>query len=191
METLTTSTNILPTIPKIDIPSTSTDNPSKNDIVLMDPPITSTNNPLTNPLIHTPSTSTDNPSRNDIDNLVQPEIQIEIQVDNTVGSTLNEIITTISIGVEAESSAPNRIPAPLLKMAAVASLAAGVQYGWALQLSLLMPYVQLLGVSHQWAANIWLCGPISDMVIQPLVGYYSDHCRSRFGRRRPFIFSVS
>jgi solute carrier family 45 protein 1/2/4 len=26
------------------------------------------------------------------------------------------------------------------------------------------------------------------MVIQPLVGYYSDCCRSRFGRRRSFIF---
>lgn len=85
-------------------------------------------------------------------------------------------------------SASNRKPSPLRKMVAVASIAAGIQFGWALQLSLLTPYIQLLGVPHKWAANIWLCGPISGMIIQPIVGYSSDRLRSRFGRRRPFIF---
>nr|ADL29729.1 sugar transporter [Galega orientalis] len=83
---------------------------------------------------------------------------------------------------------PQRKPSPLRKMMAVASIAAGIQFGWALQLSLLTPYVQLLGVPHKWAANIWLCGPISGIIVQPIVGYYSDRNHSRFGRRRPFIF---
>ncbi|CAA7040231.1 unnamed protein product [Microthlaspi erraticum] len=52
-------------------------------------------------------------------------------------------------------------PSPLKKIISMASIAAGVQFGWALQLSLLTPY--------------------------PTVGYYSDRCTSRFGRRRPFI----
>ncbi|GFQ08099.1 sucrose transport protein suc2 [Phtheirospermum japonicum] len=72
-------------------------------------------------------------------------------------------------------------------MVLVASIAAGVQFGWALQLSLLTPYTQLLGVAHEWAAIVWLCGPISGLVVQPIVGYHSDKCTSRFGRRRPFI----
>ncbi|XP_065880810.1 sucrose transport protein SUC2-like [Euphorbia lathyris] len=75
----------------------------------------------------------------------------------------------------------------LKKIVVVASIAAGVQFGWALQLSLLTPYVQLLGIPHTWAAFIWLCGPISGMLVQPIVGYHSDRCTSRFGRRRPFI----
>ncbi|XP_054785461.1 sucrose transport protein SUC1-like [Prosopis cineraria] len=78
-------------------------------------------------------------------------------------------------------------PSPLRKIVAVASIAAGVQFGWALQLSLLTPYVQLLGIPHTWAAFIWLCGPISGMIVQPIVGFHSDRCTSRFGRRRPFI----
>ncbi|XAR62646.1 hypothetical protein NMG60_11017486 [Bertholletia excelsa] len=78
-------------------------------------------------------------------------------------------------------------PSQLRKIIMVASIAAGIQFGWALQLSLLTPYVQLLGIPHTWAAFIWLCGPISGMIVQPLVGYYSDRCTSRFGRRRPFI----
>ncbi|POO00245.1 Sucrose/H+ symporter [Trema orientale] len=85
-----------------------------------------------------------------------------------------------SIAVAPESS-------PFRKLIPVASIAAGIQFGWALQLSLLTPYVQLLGIPHTWAAFIWLCGPVSGMLVQPLVGYHSDRCTSRFGRRRPFI----
>lgn len=76
---------------------------------------------------------------------------------------------------------------PIWQIVIVAAIAAGVQFGWALQLSLLTPYVQLIGVPHVWSSFIWLCGPISGMVVQPVVGYYSDRCTSRFGRRRPFI----
>ncbi|KAL1819759.1 hypothetical protein ACET3Z_014628 [Daucus carota] len=78
-------------------------------------------------------------------------------------------------------------PTPLWKLILVAAIAAGVQFGWALQLSLLTPYVQLLGIPHTWSAYIWLCGPVSGMLVQPIVGYYSDRCTSKFGRRRPYI----
>ncbi|KAK3021456.1 hypothetical protein RJ639_047628 [Escallonia herrerae] len=69
----------------------------------------------------------------------------------------------------------------------VASVACGIQFGWALQLSLLTPYVQELGIPHAWSSVIWLCGPLSGLFVQPLAGLMSDRCTSRFGRRRPFI----
>ncbi|KAG9131652.1 hypothetical protein Leryth_009402 [Lithospermum erythrorhizon] len=75
------------------------------------------------------------------------------------------------------------------KLITVSSIAAGVQFGWALQLSLLTPYVQLLGVPHMWASFVWLCGPISGLLVQPIVGYYSDASTSKFGKRRPYIVS--
>ncbi|KAL8152538.1 hypothetical protein V2J09_010298 [Rumex salicifolius] len=78
-------------------------------------------------------------------------------------------------------------PCPLWHTIAVASVAAGVQFGWALQLSLLTPYSQHLGIPHVWSSFIWLCGPISGMFVQPIVGYTSDRSTSRFGRRKPFI----
>lgn len=89
--------------------------------------------------------------------------------------------------VQTEPHQPIFTSNPLKKLALVASIAAGVQYGWALQLSLLTPYTQLLGVKHAWVSFVWLCGPISGLVFQPIVGYYSDRCTSRFGRRRPYI----
>lgn len=80
-----------------------------------------------------------------------------------------------------------RTRVPLRQLLRVASVACGIQFGWALQLSLLTPYVQELGIPHAWASVIWLCGPLSGLVVQPLVGHMSDRCNSRFGRRRPFI----
>ncbi|XP_040377942.1 sucrose transport protein SUT1 [Oryza brachyantha] len=68
-------------------------------------------------------------------------------------------------------------------------VAGGVQYGWALQLSLLTPYVQTLGLSHALTSFMWLCGPIAGMVVQPCVGLYSDRCTSKWGRRRPYILT--
>ncbi|KAF3657942.1 Sucrose transport protein SUC1 [Capsicum annuum] len=90
----------------------------------------------------------------------------------------------VSSSLQVEQPLPK---SKLWKIIMVASIAAGVQFGWALQLSLLTPYVQLLGIPHKYASFIWLCGPISGMIVQPVVGYYSDNCSSRFGRRRPFI----
>ncbi|KAK9713774.1 hypothetical protein RND81_06G050800 [Saponaria officinalis] len=103
------------------------------------------------------------------------------------GDTKNNVDS--SLHVEKNPTLAEAEPSSLLKLAIVASIAAGVQFGWALQLSLLTPYVQLLGIPHRWSSYIWLCGPISGMIVQPTVGYYSDRCTSRFGRRRPFIVS--
>lgn len=80
---------------------------------------------------------------------------------------------------------PHKVPRRQLLR--VASVACGVQFGWALQLSLLTPYVQELGIPHQWASLVWLCGPLSGLIVQPFVGHMSDRCASPFGRRRPYI----
>ncbi|CAN1328706.1 Sucrose transport protein SUC2 [Linum perenne] len=98
----------------------------------------------------------------------------------------------VSLGsgpLDAAFGAQQPAPTHLKKIAVVASIATGIQFGWALQLSLLTPYVQLLGIPHQWAAFIWLCGPISGILVQPIVGYFSDRSTSRFGRRSPFLLA--
>lgn len=39
-------------------------------------------------------------------------------------------------------------------------------------------------ISH----SVWVVGPLSGLIVAPIVGTLSDRCTSRFGRRRPFIF---
>ncbi|MED6112343.1 general substrate transporter [Stylosanthes scabra] len=95
--------------------------------------------------------------------------------------------TNPPLEMQAEEAPPMMKPAPVHNIMVVAMMAAGIQFGWALQLIVLTPYVQMLGTPHIWVSFIWLCGPIFGIFVQPLVGYYSDRCTSCFGRRRPFI----
>jgi len=64
---------------------------------------------------------------------------------------------------------------------------AGQGFVWALQLSLLTPYIQTLGVEHEFSSIVWLCGPIAGLVVQPIVGMWSDNSTSKWGKRRPYI----
>ncbi|KAJ0586482.1 putative major facilitator superfamily, MFS transporter superfamily [Helianthus annuus] len=52
---------------------------------------------------------------------------------------------------------------------------------------LLIFMLQTLGIGHAFSSFIWLCGPITGLVVQPCVGIWSDKCTSKYGRRRPFI----
>lgn len=98
-----------------------------------------------------------------------------------------EVEMTGSNTMAARNAAATAKPISLVRLFFSCMVAGGVQYGWALQLSLLTPYVQTLGLSHALSSLMWLCGPVAGFVVQPCVGLWSDRCRSRFGKRRPFI----
>eukprot|EP00026_Physarum_polycephalum_P006135 Phypoly_transcript_06176.p1 GENE.Phypoly_transcript_06176~~Phypoly_transcript_06176.p1 ORF type:complete len:534 (+),score=38.24 Phypoly_transcript_06176:118-1719(+) len=65
----------------------------------------------------------------------------------------------------------------------------GVQFGWALQIAFTSPIFLTLGVKKTEISLIWLAGPISGFIVQPVVGAISDSWYTRFGRRAPFIFA--
>eukprot|EP00762_Andalucia_godoyi_P003787 ANDGO_08559.mRNA.1 Sucrose transport protein SUC2 len=80
------------------------------------------------------------------------------------------------------------LPSASLKQMIISTMCfAGVQFGWALQISLLTPFILELGLPQIWITLVWLCGPISGFVVQPTVGVYSDYATFTMGRRRPFI----
>ncbi|RKO84532.1 hypothetical protein BDK51DRAFT_8078, partial [Blyttiomyces helicus] len=49
------------------------------------------------------------------------------------------------------------------------------------------PYLLSLGLPTYLTALVWLAGPLSGLLIQPIIGIYSDICTSPLGRRRPFL----
>ena len=63
----------------------------------------------------------------------------------------------------------------------------GVQFTWTVELSYGTPFLVSLGLSKESTALVWLAGPIAGLVVQPLVGYWSDRSSTSIGRRRPFI----
>ncbi|KAK4961126.1 hypothetical protein LTR10_001616 [Elasticomyces elasticus] len=63
----------------------------------------------------------------------------------------------------------------------------GLQIAWSVELSNGSPYLLGLGISKSLLAFVWIAGPLSGTLVQPYVGIKSDNCRSRFGKRRPFM----
>jgi maltose/moltooligosaccharide transporter len=65
----------------------------------------------------------------------------------------------------------------------------GIQFAWSMQIALSSPVLEPLGANPQILGLIWMAGPVTGMLVQPLVGAWSDACRSVLGRRRPFIIA--
>ena len=65
----------------------------------------------------------------------------------------------------------------------------GLQFAWQMRIILSGPVTEGLGASPFLYGLIWLAGPFTGMVVQPLVGNLSDKTKSRFGRRRPYLLS--
>lgn len=63
----------------------------------------------------------------------------------------------------------------------------GLQVCWATELSKGSPYLQSLGMSKSLLAFVWIAGPLGGVLVQPYVGIRSDNCRSRIGKRLPFM----
>ncbi|KAH7915904.1 major facilitator superfamily domain-containing protein [Hygrophoropsis aurantiaca] len=67
----------------------------------------------------------------------------------------------------------------------------GVQVLWSVEMSYASPYLLSLGLSKSWMAMVFLAGPLSGLIVQPLIGILADHSKSRFGRRRPYMIAGS
>ena len=63
----------------------------------------------------------------------------------------------------------------------------GLQIAFGIQSASLSRVFQGLGASVDQLAILWLAGPVTGLLVQPVVGVLSDHARTRFGRRRPYI----
>jgi solute carrier family 45 protein 1/2/4 len=49
------------------------------------------------------------------------------------------------------------------------------------------PYLLNLGLTKSNTSLVWIAGPLSGLIVQPVVGVISDESKSRWGRRRPLI----
>ncbi|GAA6037771.1 hypothetical protein JCM8097_005026 [Rhodosporidiobolus ruineniae] len=63
----------------------------------------------------------------------------------------------------------------------------GLQLVWSCEMAQASPFLLSLGVSKSMMSVVFLAGPLSGLIVQPLVGFFSDSCKSPLGRRRPFI----
>ncbi len=64
----------------------------------------------------------------------------------------------------------------------------GIQFGFALQNANTSRIFETLGGDTKNLAFYWLAAPVTGLLVQPLIGYYSDRTwHPKWGRRRPFF----
>ncbi|KAH9267170.1 hypothetical protein BASA83_010084 [Batrachochytrium salamandrivorans] len=102
----------------------------------------------------------------------------------------DNMLSLSSVSVRSVASASvTALPADLdlVKLIFLTICLAGVQFTWTVELAYGTPYLLSLGLAKSLTALVWIAGPLSGLLIQPIVGVYSDRSTFRFGRRRPFI----
>ena len=63
----------------------------------------------------------------------------------------------------------------------------GIQFGFALQNANVSRIFQTLGADYNNMTLLWVAAPITGLVVQPIVGYFSDRTWGKLGRRRPYF----
>ena len=65
----------------------------------------------------------------------------------------------------------------------------GIQIAFALQNSNVSRIFQILGAPIDTLPLLWLAAPLTGLLVQPIIGYFSDRTWNGLGRRRPYFLA--
>lgn len=63
----------------------------------------------------------------------------------------------------------------------------GLQYSFGLQQANMSPIYSYLGAEESKLPLLWLAGPMTGLIVQPIIGAMSDRTLTRWGRRTPYF----
>ncbi|KAJ2492706.1 hypothetical protein IWW37_001152 [Coemansia sp. RSA 2050] len=86
-----------------------------------------------------------------------------------------------------DSLAGPTVSSELAQYLALTVALGGLQFVWSVETGFGSLYLLSLGMKKSHVSLVWLAGPLSGLVTQPLVGILSDNCTAKLGRRRPYI----
>ncbi|XP_004583695.2 membrane-associated transporter protein isoform X1 [Ochotona princeps] len=84
---------------------------------------------------------------------------------------------------------PSKRPTGRLIMHSMAMF--GREFCYAVEAAYVTPVLLSVGLPKNLYSTVWLLSPVLGFLLQPVVGSASDHCRSSWGRRRPYILALS
>jgi len=65
----------------------------------------------------------------------------------------------------------------------------GIQMGFALQNANASRILQSFGADVDELSWFWIVAPLTGLIVQPIIGYYSDRTWTKLGRRRPYFLT--
>ncbi|XP_043926173.1 membrane-associated transporter protein [Protopterus annectens] len=108
-------------------------------------------------------------------------------------SSPNKVRTTLSEYTSQNAEVfgfvePTKQPRSRLVMHGMAMF--GREFCYAVEAAFVTPVLLSVGLPRSLYSLVWLISPILGFILQPVIGSASDHCRSSWGRRRPYILSL-
>ena len=90
------------------------------------------------------------------------------------------------------STTPNSgiLPKPRLSLAQIFLMSTGflgIQFGFALQNGNASRILRSYGADVEHLPMFWIVAPLVGMIVQPIIGHYSDKTWNRLGRRKPYF----
>nr|XP_012140944.1 PREDICTED: proton-associated sugar transporter A-like isoform X3 [Megachile rotundata] len=73
----------------------------------------------------------------------------------------------------------------------VSAAVMGIEFSYAAETAFVSPTLLKIGVDHQHMTLVWALSPLIGFFVTPILGSLSDRCRSKYGRRRPFILLLA
>lgn len=84
------------------------------------------------------------------------------------------------------------VPKPRLSLSQIFFMSfgfLGIQFGFALQNGNTSRILRSFGADVDQLPMFWIVAPLVGMIVQPLIGHYSDRTWNRMGRRKPYFFA--
>ncbi|XP_068207110.1 membrane-associated transporter protein isoform X2 [Palaemon carinicauda] len=78
-----------------------------------------------------------------------------------------------------------------MEMVRISAAVMGIEFCYAAETAFVSPTLLKIGVKHRHMTLIWCLSPFIGFFLTPILGSLSDNCRSKLGRRRPFIILLS
>lgn len=92
-------------------------------------------------------------------------------------------------GTTAKSKAVKKPPMSFWQIFNMSFGFLGIQFGYALQTGNASRILQTFGANIEHLTWFWLAAPLTGMIIQPIIGHYSDNTWTRMGRRKPYFLT--
>ena len=87
---------------------------------------------------------------------------------------------------------PTTVAKPRLSLAQICYMSfgfLGIQFGFALQNGNTSRILRSFGADVDQLPMFWIVAPLVGMIVQPLIGHYSDRTWNRLGRRKPYFLT--
>lgn len=98
----------------------------------------------------------------------------------------------MAVSASAKSVSSGALPKPKLSVAQIFTMSfgfLGIQFGFALQNGNTSRILRSFGADVEQLPMFWIVAPLVGMIVQPIIGHYSDRTWNKMGRRKPYFFT--